>query len=300
MDDCRIQIVATLVIVAVCTAPVHAQSQNPSIVIPNCRVSLIDRAALAGARLGILKEVVVKEGDAVQKGQTVAALRDDIPRQTLAVAEKEMSNTIDLRLSKKISELATLEYSKAVELNRTIPGGVSEIDVKKLRLAAEKSLLQLEQADFQIQMASLKKAEAEATLDTYRIVAPFSGVVLQVNKRPGEALGAGEVVVEIANSDTMRVEGFVPVTSSSRVQVGAAVVVDVQGLDPQRATRFEGRIRHIAATVNEVSQEIRVWAEVENRRHLLKDGLLATMCIRTGEMTDDATAERPVRSSTRN
>ena len=119
-------------------------------------------------------------------------------------------------------------------------------------------MLHLEQADFLLNMAALKAKEAEVALDSYCIVAPFAGVVLQVNKQPGESLGAGEVVVEIANFDTMRVEGFIPVASSARVQPGAAVVVEVCGAESQRTSRFEGRVKHIAPIVNEVSQEVPV------------------------------------------
>lgn len=280
---------------------VDAEPPDQPLVVSNCRVALIRRASLAGARLGILQTVSVSEGDVVERGQVVATLRDEMARQTLAIAQLEMANTVELRLNKKISELATLEFSKAMELNRTIPGGVSEIDVKKLRLAAEKSVLQLEQADFLLQMAAIKTKEAEVALDSYRIVAPFAGVVLQVNKQPGEALGAGEVVVEIANFDTMRVEGFIPVASSGRVQRGAAVVVEVSGTEPQRISRFEGRVKHVAPIVNEVSQEVRVWAEIENRRGLLKDGLPATMRISTSKMeNDDVAIDRSPRNAREN
>ena len=283
------------------TGRVDAEPPDQPLVVSNCRVALIRRASLAGARLGILQTVSVSEGDVVERGQVVATLRDDMARQTLAIAQLEMANTVELRLTKKTSELATLEYSKAMELNRTIPGGYSELDVKKLRLAAEKSVLHLEQADFLLNMAALKTKEAEVALDSYRIVAPFAGVVLQVNKQPGESLGAGEVVVEIANFDTMRVEGFIPVASSARVQPGAAVVVEVSGAESQRTSRFEGRVKHIAPIVNEVSQEVRVWAEVDNRRGLLKDGLPATMRISvSGTKDDDVAIGRSPRTAREN
>ena len=280
------------------TGSACAETPDQPLVVSNCRVALIRRASLAGSRLGILQSVSVSEGDLVERGQVIATLHDELPRQALAVAQMEMANTVELRLNRKISELATLEYSKAMELNRTIPGGVSEIDVKKLRLAAEKSLLQLEQADFVLQMAALKTGEAEVALDSYRIVAPFSGVVLQVSKQPGEALAAGEVVAEIANFDSMRVEGFIPVAASGRVHRGAAVVVDVSGAEPHRTSRFEGRLKHVAPIVNEVSQEVRVWAEVENRRNLLKDGLPATMRITMSRpQGDDVASERTGRNA---
>ena len=102
---------------------VDAEPPDQPLVVSNCRVALVRRASLAGARLGILQSVSVSEGDLVERGQVVATLRDDMARQTLAIAQLEMANTVELRLTKKTSELATLEYSKAMELNRTIPGG---------------------------------------------------------------------------------------------------------------------------------------------------------------------------------
>ncbi|MBS0202269.1 MAG: efflux RND transporter periplasmic adaptor subunit [Planctomycetes bacterium] len=275
-------------------AKVDLSSTDRALVVSNCRVSLVRRAALAGSRLGILREVAVEEGDLVEAGQVVATLRDDQARQALAISQKEMSNNVELRLQRKVSELATLEFSKAMELNRSIPGGVSELDVKKLRLAAEKAILQIEQADYQLQMAALRTKDAEITLESYRITAPFSGVVLQVQKHPGEALGAGDVVAEIANFDTMRVGGFIPLAASNRIQRGAAVIVEVAAIDSQHPLQFEGRVTSIAPIVNEVSQEIRVWAEVENRNQILKDGMPATMRV---AVTEDVAIEVPRRGA---
>ena len=288
--------IASFVIVLSAHRDLLAESTEPALVVSNCRVALARRAALAGSRMGILRDVVVTEGDLIESGQVVATLRDEQAQQALAIAQKEMSNSIDVRLHKKISELATLEYSKAVELNRSIPGGFSELDVKKLRLAAEKSVLQIEQADFQQQMAALRKKEAEAILDSYRIIAPFSGVVLDVHKQPGEAIGAGEVVVEIANFDLMRVEGFIPVTASGKVHPGASVIVEVPANESQRPHRFEGRIKYLSPIVNDVSQVVRIWAEVKNRKNLLKDGLPATMRINLDDpKSDEVASEEPKR-----
>lgn len=293
-------LVSSLIVMLVIGTRALAEPPSANLVVPNCRVALAQRAALAGSRMGILQDIDVAEGDQVQQGQVVAALRDEQAQQALAIAKKEMSNTVDVRLYTKISELATLEYSKAVELNRSVPGGFSELDLKKLRLAAEKSVLQIEQADFQQQMATLRKKEAEVVLDSYRITAPFSGIVLQVHKQLGEAIASGEVVVEIANFDTMRVEGFIPVAASDKVRSGAPVIVEVSGLDPQRTTRFEGRIKFVSPVVNEVSQEVRIWAEVKNRNHLLKDGLPATMRVnlmdaKADDVASDEFRRRPVK-----
>lgn len=272
--------VALMMPFLILAGPTLGESLSEPLEIPNCRISVIRRAALSGERSGVLQEISVVEGDIVKSGQVIATLRDDLPRQALAIAQKEAGNTVELRLARKISEQATLEFSKAAELNRSIPGGIAEIELKKLRLSAEKALLQMEQADFQLQLAELRKNESEAVLKTYRITAPFSGVVLQVDKQPGEAMSPGETAVEIANFDVMRIEGFVPVAVAAQLRPGSTVIVEVAKLDPQRpngVVRLEGRLKHVAPLVNEVSQQVRVRAEVANRDELLKDGFSATM-----------------------
>ena len=47
--------------------------------------------------------------------------------------------------------------------------------------------------------------------------------------------------------------------------------------------------------INEVSQEVRVWAEVTNRRDLLKDGLPATMFIKAKREEGNEVAAEHVR-----
>jgi membrane fusion protein (multidrug efflux system) len=252
-----------LIFLAITSGVCGAEPSRGTCEVANCRVSAFRRAALSV--------------DVIERGQILAVLRDEVARQALEIARESAANSVELRLAKKISEQATLEFAKASELNRTISGGFSEIEVRKLKLAAEKALLQMEQADFQLQLASLREKEAAAILETYRIAAPFSGVVLQVFKQPGESLSPGEAAFEIANFDVMRVEGFVPVSMVTQLRRGAAVQVEIAG--PRSAVRFEGRLKHFAPVVNDVSQEVRVWADVENRDELLKDGLPATMRI---------------------
>ena len=52
-----------------------AFAEASELVVPNCRIALVRRAALASARLGILHEVSVSEGDTVELAQVVATLR---------------------------------------------------------------------------------------------------------------------------------------------------------------------------------------------------------------------------------
>ncbi|MCA8996443.1 MAG: HlyD family efflux transporter periplasmic adaptor subunit [Planctomycetaceae bacterium] len=248
----------------------------------DCRVSAVERVVLAGEKLAIVASIPVHAGQVVKQGDVVVQFRDDAARTLLASAQQEAGNDVDLRYARKLSELSTLEYSKAQQLNQEIPGGHAEMEVLKLRLAAERALLQIEQASHHLELAELRRMEAEAAVESYRIRTPVSGTVLNVHQRPGEAVAAGSPVVEIANFDRMRVEGFLPVADSWRVQPGDPVAIQLSGESLPlgiREMEFPGEVSFVDPQINEVSQQVRIWAEVENPRQILKDGLIAKMRI---------------------
>lgn len=249
--------------------------------IPHCRIVYAQTAALAAERSGVLASIA-REGEPYQQGQQVAQLRDQVARAEFAVAQKQAGNDIEVRYARKASELAQLEYSKALEANREVRGAVPEAEVRRLRLSAEKLLLQLEQAEHSFALAQLKRDETGELLKTYQIVTPLEGIVTKVYKKPGEAVRDGEPILEMANTQSVRVEGFVDVEHLNLVRPGATVAVRLEdGQDESPAAGYQtyGRIAFIDVKVEPVSRRVRFWAEVENRQGQLMDGLTATVII---------------------
>ena len=137
-------------------------AESSSIVVPECRIRLIDEVQLSCERSGILDEVVA-EGGTVRQGESVARIRDHLIRAACAIAEAEAENDVEVRFARKAVDLAQLKYVRSMEANKAIPGTVSELELGELRLGAEKALLQLEQAEHQFAIAGLKRDEIRAT-----------------------------------------------------------------------------------------------------------------------------------------
>lgn len=277
--------VRLLIVAAAGWSLAFAGSGEPVLIVPACRVTLIDHVMLAGERSGVLDEVSVQAGDAIESGQVLASLRCRSARNALLIAEKEAGNDIEWRYARKAGELSRVEYEKAVQLNRDIPGSHSELDLQRLQLAAERSVLQAEEAAFHREVAAVRRDAARDELSAFQIMAPFDGVVLRVHKDAGEAIHEADDVLEVARFDRMRVEGNVRLADGWRVRVGQPVVVQVTVAEaelPVEDVSFRGRITFVDQRVHEVSQLVRVWAEIENPNGLLKDGLQAEMLIDTG------------------
>jgi multidrug resistance efflux pump len=254
------------------------QSGSGAIVVPQCRIRLNDDVQLSCERTGIL-DVVVQEGAEVKAGSIVAKIRDDEVRANLAVISKEASNDIEVRFAQKATELAQIKYLRALDANKASPGAVPELELRELRLLADKSLLQLEQAKHQFELAALRRNEITERMKSYYVSAPFDAFVSQVHKQPGEVVREGEPVLELANTRLVRVEGYLDVAHVRRVRIGNPVSVSLSSGTDASDGAFPGRISFVDVKVEPVTQKVRFWATVENRDNSLKDGLLADITI---------------------
>ena len=267
------------------------------VTVEDCFIRSIDRASLAADRVGVLSGMYVVEGDHVEQGQLLAQMHDEVAQAALAVATKQASDDIEIRFGRASAEVADAEYRKALEANRV--GGtrlpiIPSVEIDRLRLAATRGGLQTEKAQHDFEIAALERDRAYAELKTFRVQAPFSGTVINVFKRAGEGVSQGEPIVEIVNTDRLRVEGWIPVSEVWSVKPGNRVTVQLNieraNLDVEDAI-FEGRIVFVDPDITEVIQNprARVFAEVPNREGLLRPGLSATMTIYPGE----AAVEQP-------
>jgi multidrug efflux pump subunit AcrA (membrane-fusion protein) len=259
----------------------HAAITGGYVAVADCRLMFVDDVQLASERAGIL-EVVAPEGSSVSNGASIARLRDSVLRTSLAIAERQAANDVEIRFARKSAHLAQLNFERAAQANRTLAGTVAELELSELALAAEKATLQLEQAEHQHALAMLRRDEMHATLATLQIAAPFDAFVRSVYRKPGEFVQAGEAIAEIVNSSSVRVEGYISAADLRRVRPGQRVEVRLaaDGIDADvDKLRFYGEVGFVDVKVEPVSQKVRVWADVENAPPVLREGLPATMFI---------------------
>ena len=244
-----------------------------------CRIKPADQVTLAVNQSGILKSVP-REGNWVEADQRVILLEDDLARAALAVAERDASNDVDVRYAETGSEVARLEYEQALKVNETVKGSLTVTDVRRRKLELDQSLLQAEQARFKQSVMVLKRDEAAAHLKAFHVVAPFSGTVNKVLKHKGEAVRQGDPILELVNTRRVRVEGYLNVAHRQRVVPGTVVhVTSEHQLGESVVAPLVGRIVFVDKVVQPVTQQVRVWADVENPDELLIPGLTAVMTI---------------------
>ncbi len=258
-----------------------------------CHVNIIDRVTVAAARGGVLAVVKTEEGHEVKLHELVAKVRDEVAAAQFATADRTARNDIEIRFGKKSAELALVEHQRSMTANLAVPGTFPDIELRRLKLAWERAVLQTENAQNEHDIAGSKRDEAGELLQTHLVETPIAGLVTKVYKRTGEGVREGDPIVDVVNTDRMRVSGYVSFKDISRVRPGDKVLVKLDIADisvPEEDQRFEGKITFVDVAVRNLKAEVRVSAEVINRDGILRDGAEAEMVIYPGKTFSPANA----------
>lgn len=282
-------VVALLAVVSVSDQSAEAQQGKPDVINAyDCMVQLIDVVTLAAERPGILENDTPEEGTAVQAGQVVAGLKDGVAKATYLKELEKSTNDVHVRYAIKSSEFADADLAMSVKANMKVEGTVPEAELAKQKLALEKATLQIEQAEHEQRIAQLTVQENEEALKTYKVLAPFSGIVSKVYQRKGEAVQQGTPILEVLSIDRVKIEGYVSITDRFHIKIGDTVEVKLDATDsagrpldiPFRNEILVGKIKTVDTTISEVIGSVKITAEIPNRGHILHPGLKAKMAIK--------------------
>jgi macrolide-specific efflux system membrane fusion protein len=255
-------------------------------------VTVIELAEVPARVEGVLAELTAREGQLVADGAPLARIDDAEPVLTLKraafefdIARKQAASDIKIRVAKKAAELADVELKRARESIEKYKKSVSETELDRLRLAAEKALLDVDQAvqdqqiaELTMQLKQTERELAESAVDRRRIRAPLAGMIVQIHKHRGEWVEPGQTLLRILRVDRLRVEGLVNIRKITGDLIGrrATLAVDLPG---RGAGEFEGAVVFVSPEVNPVNGQVRIWAEVENRDLVLRPGLQGELTV---------------------
>jgi RND family efflux transporter MFP subunit len=215
--------------------------------------NLVDVTSEAAGRI---VRLLVKEGDPVRAGQLVAEL--DLEQINKQIAELEKS-----------LELATTVYERQSRLwEQNIGSEIQYLEAKNNKERLEKSL---ETLNFQ--------------LDKAKVYAPASGVVEREMLQGGEMAMPGAPIVQILNTNRLKVVVDVPENYLRAVRPGETVEVSFPALDRQQTAQ----VSLIGRTIDPANRTFKVEANISGVNGLLKPNLLATMLINDFEEKDVVT-----------
>lgn len=220
------------------------------------------RATVAAEITGRVTQVLVEEGTYVKKGQLLATLDASLAGTDLKTQQSEVQsagaaiNSIEAdladaeRILERTRSLARNGYSSTADLTRS-----------SARVTSLKA--QLAQAQAGQRTASSNATRAREVLGKHRIVAPFSGVVVDKNAQPGEIISPASAgggftrtgICTIVDMDSLEIEVDVNEAFIGRVHDGQ----DVKAvLDAYPDLTIPARVIATVPTANRDKATVRV------------------------------------------
>ena len=220
---------------------------------------------------GIVKEVRVRLGDTVEKGEVLAILesrelgtaksnylaalaRQSLRQKTLAREERLWQKRISAEQDYLVAEQALAE---------------SRIEVRGAREALyalgldEKTLLRLPH-------------QSERSLNRYQMTAPFEGQVTEQHITLGEVVREDRAAFVVVDTRTMWVMAQVPERDLSTVRTGVEGLVQLTGL-PQNS--FSGTVDFISHQLDRNTRTAAARLVLDNPTQLLRAGMYGSLAV---------------------
>lgn len=200
-----------------------------------------DYVYIASQESGVIAEILVHEGQAVEAGAPVFRLRAeriDLPLQGASAQRSALAQAIEAARAQ--ATLAQNNYQRTSGLFR-------DGFVARARLDADRAAL--DAANAQLEEARRQLAASNADIGLWRErrsdlagAAPAAGTIERIYRRVGEVVPAGQPIAALLSPANMKVRFFAPEAMLGRLSLGARVEVSCDGC----AETLQGSISFIA------------------------------------------------------
>ncbi len=216
----------------------------------------VDQAVVKTKVPGELRDVAVREGMAVRRGQPVARVE---------------ALEYEVRVRERDAQLKAAS-SQVEQARRTLD---NTRQLKERNFVSQNALDQA-QSGWEVATGNRDAAAAQLALarkalaDTV-LVSPIDGIVAERFAQPGEKLPVDGRVMTIVDLSRMEIEAPVPAAEVGAVRVGQSVELRIEGV----ARPQVGRVVRIAPSTQAGTRSVPVWIALDNRDPAVRAGLFA-------------------------
>lgn len=180
-------------------------------------------------------------------------------------------DSVILELDSKLEELETQRRKEVMERNRTDFESTQQLFDKSK--AVSKDELDKKQMEYKVSVAEFGIAEEQ--LKRRRIVAPFSGSIMEMFLQPGAGCEPYQPLVRLVDTKRCYFVGYIEGTTAAGLKVGQDVSVEVAGTKEP----IKGNISFIAPVVDSASGLAKIKAIFDNADGKIRPGLAAKMTL---------------------
>lgn len=223
---------------------------------------------VAASETGVIKAILVKEGDRVSGDELLVRLDDELQEVTLSIAEEIKESRGRLESANEELQLQRTMLSKLNELRLRHHASLQEIERAKAQVRIAEARLKATQEELDVK--ELEHRRAQIQLERRRLRSPIDGVVTKISKDLGESVNpADPVVLKVVQLDTLLVVFLVPADQTQTLQNGSNVTVRIPLADQMAS----GIVEFVSPTTDPQSGLTRVRVRIPNQKETLPCGV---------------------------
>jgi membrane fusion protein, multidrug efflux system len=207
---------------------------------------------------GDVRQITVREGEAVQSGQLLARI------DTADLEAKLIERTGALESAK--AQLALAEKTRASNVALLKQNFISQNAVDNSESGLSVAQGSVKSADAQVQLARNALRDAIA-------LSPLTGIVAKRHVQPGEKVAFDSPLVTVVDLKDMELQAMVPAVDVPELAIGKAVELSIDGFGERR---FTGRIERMNPATEPGTRAIIVYVGIPNPDAALRGGMFAT------------------------
>ena len=246
------------------------------------KLSPQDRAEVTSLVAGITKRILVKEGQTVRQGQTLALVENT---EIVALQKDYLVASRQLSLAQQAWQRQQNLREQGAGVEKNLQQAKAELDMANV---TEQGLrLQLQQ----LGISPHRVAQGEFS-NTAPVRSPISGIVGEILISTGSYLDSETVLMKVYNNRALHADLNVFETDIANIHIGQKVTMQLSG---QTATLLTGTVAFITAALDNESKSASVHINLDDTS---APGLLPNMfvsaAIHTGEQTCDAVPDEAI------
>jgi RND family efflux transporter MFP subunit len=231
---------------------------------------------VAGRVMGSVTSLLVKEGDAVEKGRLLLTIDDrDMVQKVRAAEAGYQEATKALEAAKQNRELADITYRRYKKMYDE--KAISHQEMDQFETQKKVAGLEYERGLEMVNRAAAGLAEAKIYLGFTRVTSPVKGVVAEKKTEVGSMAVPGMPLLTVESTAGFQAEIAVDESLSGRLKIGVPVLVSIEALNRQ----MTGKIEEILPAVDPLSRSFTAKVSVSGSG--LRTGLYAKVRIPKGK-----------------
>jgi membrane fusion protein (multidrug efflux system) len=230
----------------------------------------VNQASVKAKVAGEVREVLVREGEAVSAGQVLVQMDNSEYLARLQQAKGALQaarGQLDMATKTRDNNKALL--TKGFISQNAFDNAASQFEIAQANVESAKGALDV----------------AQKSLSDTVLRAPIAGLISSRTIQPGEKVSADNRLLDVVDLRRLELEAAVPTTDITHIALGQEVQVKVEGLPDA----FSGKVARINPAIQSGSRSIMAYIQIDNPQGALRVGMFGdaqlTLMKKTGVLT---------------